>query len=153
MDQKIGAKKLVPLALSLTGIILWIVALAVREDFVDFINAAMFVLALALPVITLILSKGSRSVKARRCVAVASLIAATVQVVLAAVYYYVYVVLGGGPGLEVVPGATLFISFIGMIHGYLINLMYVLAAAAFIASSAACWFVLRVHKAPEDPQA
>jgi hypothetical protein len=120
---------------------------------VDFINAAMFVLALVLPVITLILSGSTRFLKARRRVAIVSLIAAIVQVVLAAVYYYVYVVLGGGPGLEVVPGATLFISATGMIRGYLINLMYVIAAAAFIASSAACWLVLRAPKAPEDPQA
>lgn len=153
MDQKIGAKKFIPLILSVVGIMLWAVARIVREDCIDFMDIIMFTLSLTLPVLALILSKSPCPAKTRRFVAIVSLIVAIAQVAFAAVYYYVFVVVGGGPGLEIIPGATLFVSIAGMIHGYLINLIYMFAAITFIGSSAACWFVLRTPKTPEEPPA
>ncbi len=144
MQHKNKVTKFIPLALSLVGIVLWTIARYARADFVDWVDFVMFVLALVLPAALLTLCFGNFSATLRSHAAIIAIIVAAAQVVIAIVYYYVFTVEGGGRALEMIPGSALVLSVVGLVRGYLINLMYAIAGAAFIASSAGCFFALHM---------
>jgi len=155
MNRKLGVKAFIPLIFSAAGIILWVVAaLLMFKGVLDhYFNVQlpndliMFLVSLILPVITLILFRPSVSVQARKTVGTIALIFAAVQ--LAASIALLVALLSSVPSvythfLAFFPGYALAGAAHQLLHGgSIIALVRVLSNAALIASSLACWLVLR----------